>query len=437
MTVCTRRQSLFSSCKTRKIEVDQKGVAVTSDAGALLLRQADRRIGLTRAVAAFLHDKRQQKKVRHSYHAQLLQRVYGIALGYEDLNDHDTLRHDPCIQTAVDRDDTLAGRSTLCRFEQLADRETCRLVHEIFMEIFLQSHPTPPKELILDFDATDDLVHGEQEGRNYSGYYRNYCFLPLYVFCGQQLLVSYLRPSDEDAALHTGAILKLLVGALRKAWPDVRILFRADSGFCRHHVFEWCERNGVEYITGIGENSVLRKRAKLWEDKSELEHLKTGEKSTHFGEFQYAAGAWRKERRIIAKAEHSSLGQNLRCVVTNLEGDPEDLYKNTYCGRGDMENRIKEQKLGLFSDRTSCSKWWSNQFRLLLSSMAFILVETIRRLGLADTKLATAQVGTIREKLFKVGAVVVRNTRRVRLHLSSFYPNADLFMLVARRLAME
>jgi len=256
-------------------------------------------------------------------------------------------------------------------------------------------------------------------------------------FCGQQLLVAYLRPSDKDAALHTGAILKLLVGALRKAWPDVRIIFRGDSGFCRHHVFEWCERNGVGYITGVGENSVLRKKAWLWEARAELDYLKTGEKSTHFGEFTYSADTWRRERRTIAKAEHCSKGRNLRCVVTNLEGEPEDLYKEVYCARGDMENRIKEQQLALFADRTSCSKWWPNQFRLLLSSMAFILVETIRRLGLAGTKLATAQAGTIRVKLFKVGAVVIRNTRRIRLHLSSFYPNADLFMLVARRLALE
>ena len=437
MTLCTSKPIVISRSKSRKIEVDRKGYAVTSDAGALLLRQVDRSIGLTQAVAALLHDRRQQKKVRHTYHAQLIQRIYGIALGYEDLNDHDTLRHDPCIQTAADRDEALAGRSTLCRFEQLADRDTCRRVHEVFMETFIQSHPTPPEELILDFDATDDLVHGNQEGRNYNGYYRDYCFLPLYVFCGQQLLVAYLRPSDKDPALHAGAILKLLVGALRKAWPKVRIIFRADSGFCRRHIFEWCDRNGVFFGTGIGENPVIRRKARLWEAKAELGYLDSNEKSTHFGEFQYAAGTWRKERRIIAKAEHCSKGRNLRCVVTNLDDDPEDLYRNMYCGRGDMENRIKEQQLGLFADRTSCSKWWPNQFRLLLSSMAFILVETIRRLGLEGTKMANAQAGTIREKLFKVGAVISRNTRRIRLHFSNFYPNWDLFLLVARRLAIE
>jgi hypothetical protein len=288
--------------------------------------------------------------------------------------------------------------------------------------------------LILDFDATDDPVHGNQEGRFFHGYYDHYCLLPLYVFCGDQLLVSYLRPSQIDGARHAWAILALLVKRLREVWPEVRIIFRGDSGFCRHHMLTWCERKGVGYIMGIAKNNtLLRCISEPMQWVQELADL-TGEKQREFYQFHYAAGTWKRRRKVIAKLEVSAQGQNPRFIVTNLEGDKQHLYDDHYCARGDMENRIKEQQLGLFADRTSAHDWWANQFRLLLSSLAYVLMEGIRRLGLKGTELAPAQMSTIRLKLLKIGAVILRNTRRIRFLLSSAYPYQTLFFEVAARL---
>ena len=307
-------------------------------------------------------------------------------------------------------------------------------MHEVIIEQFIASFDAPPQELILDFDATDDPVHGRQEGRFFHGYYDHYCFLPLYVFCGDQLLVSYLRPSKIDGAKHTWAILAFLVKRLRQAWPNVRIIFRGDSGFCRHHMLGWCERHNVGYIVGIAKNPTLMR--KIHEPLSWVEQLValTGEKQREFYQFHYAAGTWKQSRKVIAQLEVTDKGPNPRFIITNLEGDKQTLYDQLYCARGDMENRIKEQQLGLFADRTSAHHWWANQFRLLLSSLAYVLMEGIRRLGLQGTELARAQMSTIRLKLFKVGAVILRNTRRIRFLLSSAYPCQQLFLTVATRL---
>jgi hypothetical protein len=286
----------------------------------------------------------------------------------------------------------------------------------------------------LDFDATDDPVHGGQENRFFHGYYDSYCYLPLYVFCGKQLLVAYLRPSNIDPARGSRVILKMLVQRLRKAWPHVRIVLRADSGFCRWRTMRWCDRNDVGYILGLARNSRLQERSRKLEERAEKRYERSGEKQRLFGEFDYAAYTWDKKRRVIARVEHSSKGPNPRYVVTNQEGKPQELYDDEYCPRGDMENRIKEQQLDLFAGRTSAHRFDVNQFRLLLASAAYVLVDYIRRHALKDTELQSAQCGTIRLKLFKIGARIVRSVRRIVLHLSSGYPYAAIFCHAAERL---
>jgi hypothetical protein len=355
-----------------------------------------------------------------------------LCLGYEDLNDQDHLRLDLAWQTAAERDQALASSPTLCRWENRADRRTGWLVQEILVEQFIRSFAQAPVALVLDFDSTDDRVHGKQEGRFFHGYYGDYCFLPLYVFCGEQLLVSYLRPSDRDNARHAWAILKLLVQRLRRAWPGVKIVVRADSGFCRWRMLRWCEEHGVGYVIGLAKNERVLALAQPLMARAQAQYESSQDKQRVFGEVRYGAATWDRPRRVIVKAEHTEKGSNPRFVVTNLESEPQALYDEGYCPRGEMENRIKEQQLGLFSDRTSCHDWWANQFRLLLSSCAYVLLEAIRRLGLAGTELARAQAGTIRLKLLKIGAVVLRNTRRVRLLLSSSYPYQSVFAQVAK-----
>ncbi|MEW7987805.1 MAG: IS1380 family transposase [Candidatus Thiodiazotropha endolucinida] len=431
MTDCTQEVFDFPALKRRKVQGEFTGGDITSDGGVLLLRQIDRRLGLMKAVDGAIADPRY---ITHSQLSLLQQRVYGIALGYEDLNDHETLRNDPAIQTSVERDDVLGSQSTLCRLENRVNRAVALRLHEVLLDQFIASFAEQPEELILDFDATDDPVHGHQEGCFFHGYYDHYCFLPLYVFCADQLLVSYLRPSKIDGAKHAWAILSLLVKRLRQFWPDMKIIFRGDSGFCRHHLFSWCERHNVQYTVGLARNPRLEKRIEpLMQLVERLAEL-TDESQREFLWFYYAADTWKNRRKVIAKAEVTDKGRNPRFIVTNLEGDEQALYEKIYCARGDMENRIKEQQLGLFADRTSAHHWWANQFRLLLSSLAYVLMEGIRRLGLEGTELARAQMNTIRLKLFKIGAVILRNTRYIRFLLSSAYPYQALFFNVAARL---
>ena len=434
MTNCTAAQIEFPAFKRRQIHAQFNGGAITSDGGVLLLRTIDQRLKLTERVAAHMPDRRDPDKVQHQVVDLLRQRVYGLACGYEDLNDHDTLRHDIAFQTAVEKEQVLGSRSTLCRFEQQADKTLMWRVHEELLAQFIASFDTPPPSLILDFDATDDPVHGQQEGRFFHGYYRHYCFLPLYVFCGDQCLVSYLRPSNIDGAKHSWAILALLVKRLRQAWPTVQIIFRGDSGFCRHQMLTWCERNGIHYIVGLAKNPRLTRLSQSWIGQARQGYEAQQQKQRLFTEFRYKAGTWKHQRKVILKAEHMSQGSNPRYIVTNLDGDPQCLYETIYCARGEMENRIKEQQLDLFADRTSCGLWWPNQFRLLLSTLAYTLMEALRRLALQQTELAHATCATLRLKLFKIGAVVIRNTRRIRLLLSSHYPYQALFYTLCQRL---
>jgi hypothetical protein len=428
----------FSSLASRRLEADFSGGSLTTDAGALLLREADQRLGLLDALDQAIPDPRNPQLVSHSQRSPLARRVFGIACGYEDLNDHTHLRHDPLWQALAERapepKQPLASASTLCRLENRVRRRTLFEMSRVFVEQFIDSFDEPPECLVLDADATDDPVHGHQEGRFFHGYYDGYCFLPLYVFCGDQLLVAYLRTADGDAARHSRAILELLVARLRQVWPNVRLIFRADSGFCRWKLMRWCDSNGVGYVLGLARNNVLERLAGPWTHAAATCFDMTGEPQRLFGEFAYRAGSWDRARRVIVKAEHNERGDNPRFVVSNLPGNARGLYEALYCARGEMENRIKEQQLMLFADRTSCHDFLANQLRLLLSAAAYVLVEAVRRLGLAGTQLERAQVSTIRLRLFKIAALVVVSVRRVYLRLASGFPLQELFAVVVERL---
>ena len=434
MTKCTQNQIEFPSLNRRRVQAEFSGGEVSSDGGVLLLRQVDRHLGLLEAANAVLPDPRDPRYIKHSQLSMLRQRVYGLCQGYEDLNDQATLRHDPAWQTGIDCSLDLSSPATLCRFENRMGREAAVALHQVLIEQFIASFETPPEELILDFDATDDRVHGDQEGRFFHGYYDHYCFLPLYVFCGEQLLVSYLRPSKIDGAKHAWAILALLVKRLRKEWPEVRMVLRADSGFCRHRMLRWCERQGVAYIVGLASNKRLKRLVEADFCAAEQRYQQSGEKQRTFVDLRYGAKSWGRKRAVIAKVEWTHQGRNPRFIVTNLNGSAATLYDQVYCARGEMENRIKEQQMGLFADRTSAHDWWPNQFRLLLSGLAYVLMESIRRVGLVDTELERAQVWSLRLKLLKVGAIILRNTRRIRFLLSSSFPYSELFQQVALRL---
>jgi len=442
MTDCNTQPVLFASVDRRQFVADFEGGDLTSDGGLPLLREVDRKIGLIDAIDQAVYDPRCQWLIEHDQRTILAQRIFGIAAGYEDLNDHQTLRDDTLLKAVTDRklkrrqsdDEPLSSPPTLCRLENRVTRQDLARMAKVLVEAFVASHESPPEELVLDFDATDDAVHGNQEGRFFHGYYDHYCFLPLYVTCGQQLLVAYLRPSNIDAARHSRAVLKLLVSRLRRQWPDVRIILRADSGFCRWRTMRWCDRHGVDYIVGLAKNAVLKRLTRRSMVQARWDYRRTGDKQRLFEEFQYAAGTWDRKRRVIAKAEHGQQGDNPRFIVTSLAGDAQDLYDNLYCQRGDAENRIKEQQLGLFADRTSCHDFLANQFRVLLSAAAYVLMETLRRVGLAGTELAKAQAGTIRLKVLKIGGRIVRSVRRLVVHLASGFPMKKTFETIVRRL---
>jgi hypothetical protein len=360
----------------------------------------------------------------------LRQRVYGLSAGWEDLNDSAQLRNDSMHQMAVGKDEALASAPTLSRFENAQTRQSALAVNLELIDQFIASHRSAPPVVILDFDGTDTPVHGDQEGRCFHGYYDCHCYLPLYVFCGDQLLVAYLRPSNVDSAKHAAAVLKLLVKRLRQVWPRTRFVFRADSGFCRNLLLNWCDRNEVKYIVGLARNSRLLEESEELIQSSRALYESTGKKQRLFDRFDYAALSWSWIRSVIVKAEHGSKGANPRFIVTNIVGNPKHLYDQHYCIRGEMENRIKEQMM-LFADRVCAHRWWANQWRILLAALAYTLIEAIRRLTLKATALARANVETIRLKLIKVGAVIVRKKSVIRIHLSSHHPLKDLFTQVA------
>lgn len=438
MTECKPKKLVLSGLGRHRVEADFEGGRLTSDAGLLLLREVDRRLQLIHAVDQAIPDPRDPRYTIHEQQELLAQRILAIAAGYEDENDHQTLRDDPALQTAAGRmpeeDQPLGSPSTLCRLENRINRQTIVRLHEVLVDQFLASYRAPPEEITLDLDATDDPTHGAQEGRFFHGYYRHYCYLPLYVFCGEHLLCGYLRPSNIDAAKHSRAIVKLLVEKIRQRWPEVQITLRGDSGFCRWRLMRWCEKRGVKYIFGLARNDRLQSLSSALQQQAESQYQATGEKQRLFAQFTYAAGSWDRERRVIAKAERLTQGANPRYVVTNLEGKAQSLYDEVYCARGEMENRIKEQQLYLFADRTSCHALLANQFRLLLSGFAYTLLKGLRRLGLEGTEYAKAQASTLRLKFVKVAARVCVTARRVVFHLASGCPLQDLFAKLCQRL---
>ena len=439
MTECTTssqkfQADIFGNLGRRKIRFDFNGGNVSSDGGVLLLRQVDRRLRLTERVSRIFteHDRRRPGSIRHGARSMVAQRIFGIACGYEDLNDHDTLRHDIAWQTAAGRSDTLASTPTLWRFENLADKRLCMALMKLQIEMFVESFESAPEKVVLDFDNTDDPVHGNQEGRFFNGYYDEYCFLPLYVFSGEKLVCSLLQTSNRDGAKYAGAVLKMITRKLREKWPGVKIIYRGDSGFARKRHLYWCERNNVDYIIGISKNNRLV--SEIFGDlcDAESEYARTGKKVKKYRRFEYSADSWHGIKRdVIGKAEYGEHGGNPRFILTTLPGDPRHLYEDVHCARGNMENRIKEQQLYLFADRTSARKWWSNQLRLQLSSFAYVLFERMRNRALKGTELARAQVSTIRLKLLKIGAVIRRNTRSIYFSLSSACPHKEVFTRVA------
>lgn len=430
----TKHKIQFGRLGRRVVEGQFDGGSMTSDAGVMLLGATDRKLGLINAAARCIADPRNPLLIKHDVVDMLRQRVYGLALGWEDLNDHQTLRQDVAMQTAVGVDTDIASAPTLCRLEKWADKATACRLHEVLVEQFIASFKTAPAELVLDFDATDNPLYGQQEGRFFHGYYDSYCYLPLYVFCDQQLLCAYLRPSRIDGAKHAAAILKLLVTRLRQKWPQVRIVFRGDSGFCRQRIINYCERAGVHYIIGLARNARLQGITEFMELAMKDAFEQTGLKQREVGEFVYAAQSWAKERRVITRLEYGEQGNNPRYVVTNLAAEPQALYDDLYCQRGEAENRIKEAQVGLFATRTSCQHFQGNQLRMLLAALGYVLIERLRALALVGTALASAQVDTLRNKLLKLAAVVTRNTRRIRLYLASNWPSAEVFAHAMRQL---
>lgn len=444
------------------------GGDITSDGGVLALQKLEWRTGILRRFATCFTDYRKADQIEHPLLDLITQRVFGLALGYEDLNDHDELRGDPMLAVALGKDDVkgerrrrtqdrgkaLAGKSTLNRLELTAPDydgsprqkdskkpETKKIVVDpesidaLLVDLFLEAHQQAPDRIILDLDATDDRLFGKQEGRFYHGYYRDYCYLPLYVFSGEHLLCSRLRTSNIDASADSVEELEPVVARIRQHWPAVKILLRGDSGFCREKLMAWCEREGLGYIFGLAQNSRLKKQIEAAMAQAQKQYEETQKPARVFHEFFYAThDTWSCERRVIAKAEHLEKGANPRFVVTSLPAEQmaaQELYEKGYCARGDCpENRIKEQQLDLFADRTSTGKMWSNQLRLYFSSMAYVLLETLRRTALAGTELERAQCGTIRLKLLKIGAQVRVTVRKIWISLAGGYPHATLFTRV-------
>lgn len=435
MPKCTVERIELGKVGRRAIEANFEGGDLSSDGGLLLLRRADERIGLSRAIAQALGDERDRSRITHRLRDLIAQRLYGLCCGYEDLNDHDVLRADLLMQTAVGRDGALASSPTLCRLETGATRTQVGRLHTVLIEQFIASHRRAPKELVLDIDASDVPLHGAQEGAEFHAYYDHHCYLPLYVFCGQSMLACYLRRSRIDGAKNATALLKRLIGRLRQAWPKVRIIVRADSGFCRQRLIRWCERSGVGYVIGIARNARLEATVALVELALKEQYEQSGHKQREIGEFRYAADSWDIERRVITRLEYSALGNNPRFVVTNLASEAAELYEQLYCARGEAENRIKEAQLDLFGTRASCHKFLANQMRLLLAALAYTLMQRLRELALCSSELARATAATIRVRLLKIGAAIVRNTRRVRVLLASHHPLRKLFLSAAQALA--
>lgn len=462
-TECTPEQLEFHALGRRAVTGRFDGGRITSDGGGLLLRETDLRLGLLSRLAKCFVDHRQPGSVEHGVHALVSQRVYGLALGYEDLNDHDVLRSDSVLALLVGKADLvgakrvrerdqgrpLAGSSTLNRLELGRPEEAStdrykRIVGEpatmdrLLVDAFVESYLKPPREIWLDLDATDDPLHGHQEGRFFHGYYRHYCYLPLYIFCGEHLLCARLRRSNIDASAGSIEELERIVAQIRRRWPRVRIVIRGDSGFCREPLMRWCEEQEIGYVLGLARNARLVRAVGRQMQEARQAYRHTGRPARRFRDFEYRTRkSWSRSRRVVGKAEYLPKGPNPRFVVTNLpthRAGARRLYEQLYCARGDMENRIKEQQLGLFADRTSAATMRANQLRLYFASFAYVLMHGLRRLGLAGTQLARAQCTTIRLKVLKIGARLRISVRRVWLSLAEAYPYARDFAQILANL---
>lgn len=455
-TECTQKSFGFHQHFQRKVEANFEGGKITSNGGGVLLREVDRRIGLLRRLAECFDDHRDADAIEHRVEELVAQRVYGLALGYEDLNDHDELCRDPLVALLAGKKDVegrdrrrhsdkgkaLAGKSTLNRLElsgeEIQEGERYKKIafdsgkaDRLLVELFMEAEGDAPKEVILDLDATDDVVHGNQEGRFFHGYYGHYCYLPLYIFAGRHALCCRLRPSNIDASQGALEEIERIVSQLRERWPQVRITLRADSGFCRDEIMSWAEDNGVEYVFGLAKNERLKREVIEAMQEARSQYEETGKAARVFVDFQYQTReSWSRQRRVVGKAEYLSKGENPRFVVTSFgaeQWEEQALYEELYCARGEMENRIKEQQLELFADRTSTSMLPSNQLRLYFSTFAYTLLVGLRRLGLAGTRMARAQCGTIRLKLLKIGGLIQISVRRVVIAFTSGCPDKDLF----------
>lgn len=456
MTECIQSSFSFAALYRREVVAQFDGGDITTDAGGLLLREVDRRLNLTQRLAACFIDHRRPDLIEHTVPELLAQRVYGLALGYEDLNDHDQLRADPLLAVLIgkaepqgtdrrrqqDQGKAGAGKSTLNRLELTPEKADAKArykkivyqqqaLDELLTDLFLEAYPEPPGRIVLDLDATDDPVHGNQEGRFFHGYYREYCYLPLYIICGEFVLCARLRSSNIDASAGALEEVQRIVAQIRAQWPQVEIVLRGDAGFCRDGIMSWCEDNQVEYVFGLAKNKRLQKIIGRQLQEAKMQFEKDQKVARVFSEFAYQTRkTWKRARRVVAKAEHLEKGANPRFVVTSLPAEQfqtQALYEELYCGRGEMENRIKEQQLALFADRTSTELMRSNQLRLYFSTFAYQLMQGLRRLGLRGTDMAQAQCQTIRLKLLKIGAQIRVTVRRVALSLASSYPFREIF----------
>jgi Transposase DDE domain group 1 len=440
MTECKQDAFTFAAHFSRRVEAGFTAGQVSTEGGALLLRQVERKINLLGRLAGCFSDGRNPELIEHTLAEMVSQRIYGLALGYEDLNDHEQLRSDPLFGMLSGKrklEVPLAGKSTLNRLELVGRTGryhkisySAEAIDHLLVDLYIESHGAPPAEIVLDLDATDIPLYGHQPERFFHGYYDHYCYLPLYIFAGDQLLCARLRAANQDAAAGSVQEVGRIVARLRQRWPEVKMILRADSGFCREELMGWCERNHVGYVFGLARNQRLRKIIGRQMHQAQLQHKDTNKASRLFTEFDYQTRkSWSCSRRVVAKAEYLDKGENPRFIVTSLtpqEWTAQDLYERFYCARGEMENRIKEQ-MCLFADRLSTDEMKGNQLRLYFSAFAYTLVEALRRLALNGTEWAQAQVDTIRLKLFKIGAIVRISVRRIVLQLSSAYPWKDIF----------
>jgi hypothetical protein len=440
MTECKQNVFSFTAHFSRRVEAGFTAGQVSSDGGALLLREVERRINLLGRLAGCFRDGRNQSLVEHKLPEMLSQRVYGLALGYEDLNDHEQLRSDPLLGLLSGKrklEEPLAGKSTLNRLELVGRTKryhrigcSAESIDRLLTDLYIESHAAPPAQIVLDLDATDIPLYGHQPERFFHGYYDSYCYLPLYIFAGDQLLCARLRPANQDAAAGSVDEVGRIVAQLRQRWPEVKIVLRADSGLCREALMAWCESLHVDYLFGLARNQRLRRIIGKQMHQAHLEHQPTAKAARVFTEFDYQThNSWSRSRRVVAKAEYLHKGENPRFVVTSLSAEKwaaQNLYEEFYCARGEMENRIKEQ-MCLFADRLSTDEMKGNQLRLYFSALAYTTVESLRRLGLKDTEWAEAQVDTIRSRLFKIGAIVRVSVRRILLQMSSTYPWKQIY----------